>query len=234
MECLKGGPLSPLLSNVMLHELDKELSIRGHRFVRYADDLVIFCKSRRAGERIKQSVIRFIEKRLFLSVNREKTAVVYFNMIKFLGYFFYQQKGQPRFRIHPKSIAKMRAKLKELTSRSNGMGNDMRNKKLSQFIKGLVNYFKYADMKSLMIRTDEWYRRRLRMVIWKQWKRVRTRFRNLKSLGLHKFKAWEFANTRKSYWRTSNSPILSTSITNARLRQSGYVFFSNYYLQVRV
>ncbi len=230
----QGGPLSPLLSNIMLNELDKELANRGHRFVRYADDLVIFCKSKRAGERIMASIIEFIEDSLFLKVNRSKTSVVYFNRIKFLGYSFYKYKGVIRFRIHPKSISKLRAKIRELTSRSNGWGNVRRKRALSYFVKGWINYYKYADIKTLLIRIDEWYRRRLRMIIWKQWKRVRTRGRNLIKLGIVKYKAWEFANTRKSYWRTAKSPILSRSVTNKRLEQAGYIFFSDYYKQVRV
>lgn len=230
----QGGPLSPLLSNIMLNELDKELQERGHKFVRYADDLVILCKSKRAGERIMQSVIKFIEEQLFLKVNRDKTSVVYFNQIKFLGYSFYKTKGEIRFRIHPKSIVKLKARLRVLTSRSNGWGNDKRKSKLSSFIKGWLNYYKYADILNLMKRIDEWYRRRLRMVIWKQWKKVKTKGRNLIKLGINKYKAWEYANTRKSYWRTSKSPILSRSVTNERLKQAGYIFFSDYYKQVRV
>lgn len=230
----QGGPLSPLLSNVMLNELDKELTNRGHRFVRYADDMVILCKSRRGAERVMRSIIEFIEKRLFLKVNRGKTKVALLNQIKFLGYSFYKLKGEIRYRIHPKSIAKMRNRVRELTSRSNGWGNAARRERISSFIKGWVNYFKYADMKGLLIRVDEWYRRRIRMVMWKQWKRVRTKYRNLVKLGISKRKAWEFANTRKGYWRISNSFIVSRSITNERLLAAGYIFFTDYYLKVRV
>ena len=230
----QGGPLSPLLSNIMLNELDNELQRRGHKFVRYADDLVILCKSKRAAERIMNSVIKFIEEQLFLKVNRDKTSVVYYNQIKFLGYSFYKTKGEIRFRIHPKSIVKLKAKLRVLTSRSNGWGNEKRKSKLSSFIKGWLNYYKYADIQNLMKRVDEWYRRRLRMIIWKQWKKIKTKWRNLIKLGINKYKAWEYANTRKSYWRTSKSPILSRSVTNERLKQAGYIFFSDYYKQVRV
>lgn len=230
----QGGPLSPLLSNIMLNELDKELHKRGHKFVRYADDLVILCKSKRAGERIKDSVVLFIEECLFLKVNSDKTSVVYFNQIKFLGYSFYKSKRMVRFRIHRKSIDKMKSKLRLLTSRSNGWGNAKRKRELSLFIKGWINYYKYADIQSLLKRVDEWYRRRLRMVIWKQWKKIKTKQRNLVKLGINKYKAWEFANTRKAYWHISNSPILASSITNERLRRSGYVFMSDYYKQVRV
>ena len=129
----QGGSLSPLLSNIMLNELDKELHERDHKFVRYANDFVILCKSKRAGERIMNSVIEFIEEHLFLKVNKDKTSVVYFTQIKFLGYSFYKTKGEIRFRIHPKSIVKLKAKLRVLTSRSNGWGNAKRKRKLSSF-----------------------------------------------------------------------------------------------------
>lgn len=228
----QGGPLSPILSNIMLNELDKELERRDHRFVRYADDLMIFCKSRRSAERVLNNIIPFIEKKLFLKVNREKTVVDYVGKVKFLGFSFYQMKGKTRIRIHPKSVAKMRGKVKELTSRSNGMGNETRVTKLRRYIMGWINYFKLADMKTLLLQTDEWMRRRIRMIYWKQWKRVRTKFKMLKSLGLQEQKAWEFANTRKSYWRTSNSPILSKSLTNNVIRGFGFLFFSEYYRQV--
>ena len=230
----QGGPLSPLLGNIMLNELDAELHNRGHKFVRYADDLVILCKSKRAGERIMTSVTKFIEESLYLKVNRDKTSVVYYNRIKFLGYSFYKTKGAVRFRIHPQSVRKLKSKLRILTSRSNGWGSEKRKSKLSAFIKGWINYYKYADILGLMKRIDQWYRRRLRMIIWKQWKKLKTKGRNLIKLGINKSKAWEFANTRKSYWRTSKSPILSRSVTNDRLKLAGYIFFTDYYTKVRV
>jgi RNA-directed DNA polymerase len=228
----QGGPLSPLLSNIMLNELDKELERRGHRFVRYADDLLILCKSKRAGARTMENLVRYIEEKLFLKVNREKSTVAYIRNVKFLGYSFYV-KRECRLRIHLKSVEKMRSKIRELTSRSNGWGNARRKETLRQYITGWVNYFKLADMKMLMIETDEWYRRRLRMVFWKQWKRVRTRQANLTKLGIAKVKAREYANTRKGYWHIANSWILSTSVTNDRLKQAGYVFLTDCYLNAR-
>lgn len=228
----QGGPLSPLLSNIMLNELDKELEKRGHRFVRYADDMVILCKSKRSAERTQTNIIPYIEEKLFLKVNREKTVVAYISKIKFLGYSFYSKKKEGRLRIHSKSITKMKARIKELTSRSNGWGDAKRKEKLREYITGWVNYFKLADMKNLLLQVDEWYRRRLRMVIWKQWKRIRTRLRNLIKLGIAKFKALEYANTRKGFWHIANSPILNTSITNERLKQAGYIFFTDYYRKV--
>ena len=225
----QGGPLSPLMSNIMLNELDKELEKRGHRFARYADDIVILCKSKRSAERTLTNIIPFIENKLFLKVNKEKTAVAYISKIKFLGYSFYENEKGGRVRVHPKTIAKMKSRIKELTSRSNGWGDARRKESLREYITGWVNYFKLADMKSLLPKVDEWYRRRIRMVIWKQWKRIRTRLRNLIKLGIEKYKAWEYANTRKGYWRTANSPILTRSLTNDRLKQAGYIFFTDYY-----
>jgi RNA-directed DNA polymerase len=228
----QGGPLSPLLSNIMLNELDKELEKRGHRFVRYADDLTIFCKSRRSALRTLENIIPFIEGKLFLKVNRDKTTVDLASRVKFLGFSFYQYKGEARVRIHPKAITKIKRKVKELTARSNGMGNKTRIEKLKSYIMGWINYFKIADMKNLLLKVDEWLRRRIRMIYWKQWKRVRTRFKMLQTLGISKQKAWEYANTRKGYWRISNSPILSKSLNNTKLRELGYLFFSDYYRRV--
>jgi len=230
----QGGPLSPVLSNILLNELDKELERHGHKYVRYADDMVIFCRSRRSAERTMQNIIPYIEGKLFLKVNRDKSQVAYVTGIKFLGYSFYIVKGEGRLRIHPKSVTKMKAHIKELTSRSNGWGNDRRKEALSQYIKGWVQYFKLADMKTLLSEIDEWYRRRLRMVIWKQWKQAKTRRRNLERLGVIKSKAHRWAYTRKGYWHTAGSYILSTTITTVRLRIAGYVFCTDYYSKVRV
>ena len=230
----QGGPLSPLLSNIMLNELDRELEKRGHKFMRYADDMVILCRSKRSAQRVYESIICFIERKLFLKVNRDKSKVCHIREVKFLGYSFYKTKGEARLRLHPKSVLKMKAKIKELTSRSNGWGNQRRKEALRQYIIGWVQYFKFADMNNLLLKIDEWYRRRLRMVIWKQWKRIKTKLTNLIKLGVNKSKAWEWANTRKGYWRIAGSFILSTTITNEKLRVAGYVFLSDYYRRVRV
>ena len=160
----QGGPLSPLLSNIMLNELDKELERRGHRFVRYADDCMVFCKSRKSAVRTLENILPYIEKKLFLKVNRRKTKVAHVSKVKYLGYGFYRYKGKCKMRVHPKSIAKMRARLKELTSRNNGWGNERRALKLTQFIRGWINYFSLADMKQVLRSTDEWLRRRIRAV----------------------------------------------------------------------
>lgn len=230
----QGGPLSPLLSNIMLNELDQELEGRGHRFVRYADDMVIFCKSRKSANRTLENILPYIEKELLLRVNRSKTVVDYVGKVKFLGFAFYRYKGSARIRIHPKTIAKMKVKVKTLTSRSNGCGNEKRAKDLRRYIMGWINYFKLADMKQLLKETDEWMRRRIRMIYWKQWKKTKTRFQELKRLGIKEYKAWQFANTRKGYWRISNSPILHRSLDNQTLKNLGYISFSDYYQQVCV
>jgi group II intron reverse transcriptase/maturase len=230
----QGGPLSPLLSNIMLNELDVELMERGHRFVRYADDCMIFCKSRKAAERTLHSITAFIEGKLHLKVNRDKTVVAHFNEVKYLGYAFYRHKGECRFRVHPKSIKKMKARVKEITGRSKAIPNAMRPKILARFIKGWLNYFKLADMKSLLVDIDQWMRRRIRMIYWKQWKKIRTRVKMLEQYGASKGKAWEYANTRKGYWRTAVSWILATTLTNDVLKELGYINFSDYYQQVSV
>ena len=187
----QGGPLSPLLSNIMLNESDKEIESRGHRFVRYADDCMIFCKSRKSAERTLKNIIPFIERKLFLKVNRKKTGVAHISKVKYLGYTFYRNKGKCRFRVHPKSVTKMKDKIRELTDRNNGMSNAKREEKYQQFVRGWVNYFRLADMKKLLRETDEWARRRIRAVYWKQWKKVKTKYRMLKALGLEHWKAKE-------------------------------------------
>lgn len=230
----QGGPLSPLLSNIMLNELDQELERREHRFIRYADDMMIFCRSRKSANRTLENILPYIERKLFLKVNKDKTVVDYVGKVKFLGFTFYKIKGKTRIRIHPNSVSKMKTKVKELTSRNNGWGNELRAERIRKYIIGWVNYFKIADMKKLLTTTDEWMRRRIRMIYWKQWKKIKTRFRQLKHFGIEEDKAWQFANTRKGYWRTSNSPILNRSLDNQTLSNLGYLFFSNYYQRVCV
>jgi RNA-directed DNA polymerase len=219
----QGGPLSPLLGNIMLNECDHELERRGHRFVRYADDLLIFCKSRKAATRTLNHILPYIEEKLFLKVNREKTQVARVKQVKYLGYGFYIHKGEGRLRIHPKSVQKFRDKIREITGRSNGMGTLARKTRLNQVIWGWINYFKLADAKNLIRELDEWIRSRIRMVTWKRWKKVRTRFENLKRLGIKEEQAWMWANTRKGYWRTAHSPILSIALSNERLKRAGYL-----------
>ena len=226
----QGGPLSPLLSNIMLNELDKELERRGHRFVRYADDCMIFCKSRKSAERTLNNMIPFIEGKLFLKVNREKTEVAHISKVKYLGYTFYRNKGKCRFRVHPKSIQKMKDKIRKLTDRNNGMGNKAREEKYQQFVRGWVNYFKLADMKKLLKSIDEWARRRIRAVYWKQWKKIKTKYRMLRALKREHWKAKELANSRKGYWRMAQ--VLNQTFSNKIIAKLGYTSLLDYYLTV--
>jgi RNA-directed DNA polymerase len=219
----QGGPLSPLLGNVMLNECDHELERRGHRFVRYADDVMIFCKSKQAASRTLNHILPYIEGKLFLRVNREKTQVAYVGKVKYLGYSFYVRKGEGRLRIHPKSIRKFKDKIREVTGRSNGMGIEARKIRLNQMVRGWINYFKLADAKTLIQGLDEWIRSRIRMVTWKRWKKIRTRFENLKRSGIKEEQAWMWANTRKGYWRTAHSPILLRTLSNDSFKRAGYL-----------
>ena len=228
----QGGPLSPLLSNIMLNELDKELTRRGHRFVRYADDCMIFCKSRKSAERTLNNIVPYIEEKLFLKVNRNKTCVAHISKVKYLGYSFYRYKGKCRLRVHPKSVTKMKNKIRELTDRSNGWGNEYRALKLTQFIRGWVNYFGMADMKSLLQSNDEWLRHRIRAIYWKQWKKVKTKFKELKKLGVDKEKAWICANMRNGNWYCSGYFVLQTAFNNKKLRELGYPTFTEFYLKI--
>ena len=227
----QGGPLSPLLSNVMLNELDKELERRGHRFVRYADDCMIFCRSRKSAERTLENIIPFIEGKLFLKVNRNKTEVAHFSNVKYLGYTFYSCKKSCRLRVHPKSVVKMRDKIRELTGRNKGISNAERERKYREYVRGWIEYFKLADMKGLLIKTDEWARRRIRAVYWKQWKRIRTKYHMLKALGLEERRVQELAWSRKGYWRMAG--MLNTVLTNKIIAKLGYTSMLDYYLVVR-
>lgn len=230
----QGGPLSPLLGNVMLDKCDKELEERGHRFVRYADDMLIFCKSKRAAQRTFERIVPFLEQKLFLKVNQEKSQVAYVRNIKFLGYGFYVYKGKGRIRVHHKSIQKLKDKIRGITGRSNGMSIEHRKERLNQVIRGWVNYFKLADMKSLTKELDEWVRSRIRMLTWKRWKRIKTRFQNLIALRVDEEQAWMWANTRKGYWRTAHSPILARTLSLERFKRAGYLSFSECYSARRV
>ena len=230
--CPQGGPLSPLLSNIMLDELDKELEKRGHRFCRYADDCNIYVKSKRAGERVMQSVSEYLEKKLKLKVNQEKSAVDKPQRRKFLGFSFYNKKDGVGIRVHAKPLDKFKDRVREILSRSNGLSMEQRIKALNYLIIGWVTYFGLADMKGRVKELDEWIRRRLRMCIWKQWRRIRTRHDKLVQLGVENAKAWEYANTRKGYWRIASSPILHRTLTNDYLFRLGFVSLSNRYSQM--
>ena len=228
----QGGPLSPLLSNIILNELDKELTRRGHRFVRYADDCMIFCKSRKSAERTLNNIVPYIEGKLFLKVNRTKTCVAHISRVKYLGYSFYRYKGTCRFRVHPKSVIKMKNKIRELTDRHNGWGNEYRALKLTQFIRGWVNYFGMADMKRLLQSNDEWLRHRIMAIYWKQWKKVKTKFKELKKLGVEEERAWICANMRNGNWFCSGYITLQGAFNNKKLRELGYPTFTEFYLKI--
>ena len=226
----QGGPLSPLLSNIMLNELDKELESRGHRFVRYADDCMIFCKSKKSAERTLENIIPFIEEKLFLKVNRKKTQVAHISNVKYLGYTFYRYRGKCRFRVHPKSVTKMKNAIRNLTDRNNGMSNASREVKYQQFVRGWIEYFKLADMKNLLKSIDEWARRRIRAVYWKQWKKIKTKYRMLKAIGCEHWRAKELACSRKGYWRMAQ--VLNQVFSNKIIAKLGYTSMLDYYLIV--
>lgn len=207
----QGGPLSPLLSNIMLDELDKELERRGHKFVRYADDCNIYVKTRKAGLRVKSSITIFIEKKLKLKVNEEKSAVDRPWKRKFLGFSFTSHRN-PKIRIAKESIKRARSRIKELTSRSKPIPLEFRIEKLNEYLVGWCGYFALADTPTPFKQLDEHVRRRLRMCLWKQWKLPKTKIKRLISLGVPKEKAYEWGNSRKKYWRISMSPILHTTL----------------------
>jgi group II intron reverse transcriptase/maturase len=229
----QGGPLSPLLANIVLNELDRELEERGHAFVRYADDVLVLKETRKAAQRVKESITTFIEKKLFLKVNREKTTVARISQnVRYLGYGFYKTKGEWRLRVHPKSIVKLKDKVRTVTARSNGWSNDYRRYRLKRLVYGWVNYFKLADMQALLERIDEWCRRRIRAMYWKQWKKVRTKVKALVKLGIAKDQAWQWANSRKAYWRIAGSWVLTRALGNEKLKELGWVTFLDRYEQV--
>ena len=228
----QGGNISPLCSNIMLNELDKELEKRGIRYVRYADDALLFAKCKRSANRMLNNILPFIENKLKLRVNKDKTTVAYIGKIKFLGYGFYPSKTGIKLRVHSKSVTKMKDKIREITARSNGISYEALKLKLKQYVTGWVNYFKLADMKTLLFNTDKWLRRRLRMFIWKRWKKIKTRYSMLKKLGFNHQNAIKYSNTRKGCWHIANSQILNCSITDNRLRASGYQFLMDYYKTV--
>ncbi|WP_416198581.1 MAG: hypothetical protein ACFWUA_02405 [Sporanaerobacter sp.] len=176
------GGESPLLANIMLNELDQKLEEWGYLYVRYADDLLIFTKSKRAAERQYERASKHIEGKLKLKINKEKTQISKLSQIKYLGYSFYKYRGKCRFRIHPKSIKRLKDKLRTVTGRSNRMSIEGRKLKINQIIRGWVQYFKLADMKGIMQDIDEWLRRRIRMITWKRWKRLKQKVKTFRNL----------------------------------------------------
>lgn len=221
----QGGPLSPLLANIYLNEFDWEMRRRGVRMVRYADDIVVFAKSKRAAERLLESCRRYLEGKLKLHINTEKskvTSIFSTRNFKFLG-FCLGKNGKGIFiRAHYKSLKKAKEKLKLLTKRNRGRNVRAVMREVKVFIRGWLGYFHVADMKRTMQSWDEWLRRRFRMYIWKQWKKTKTKVANLRKLGVPADKAFQWGNSRRGYWRIAGSPVLKCSITNERLAAAGY------------
>jgi len=229
----QGGPLSPLLSNIVLDELDKELEKRDLRFVRYADDCNIYVRTWKAGHRVMKSISAFIEEKLKLRVNREKSAVDRPWKRKFLGFTFSWDKKNPRIKIAKPSLERVKAKIKTITSRSKAIPIEMRIKELNQYLTGWGGYYALMDTKSVLQELDEWIRRRLRMCVWKQWKQPKTKVRKLLSMGVPKQKAYEWGNSRKKYWRVASSPILHRSLGNQYWSSLGLRSLTDRYNQLR-
>jgi len=228
----QGGPLSPLLANIILDDLDKELEKRGHRFVRYADDCNIYVRSRRAGERVKASITAYLQKRLKLKVNETKSAVDRPWKRKFLGFSMYKIKGQVRIRLAPQTIKRLKDEIRELTSRSKSISMEERIQQINQYLMGWVGYFALADMSNRLEDIEGWLRRRLRMCLWKQWKRVRTRYRELRALGLPEWVVHQLANTRKGYWRIAGGP-LNNALNTAYWQAQGLMSLTERYHFIR-
>jgi group II intron reverse transcriptase/maturase len=228
----QGGPLSPLLANILLDDLDKELESRGHQFVRYADDCNIYVGSRRAGERVRQSTTKYLKQRLKLTVNESKSAVDRPWERKFLGFSLLPDRDK-RIRLAPQTTAKVKDKIRSLTRRSAAVSMAERIEKLSQYLGGWVGYFALAETPSSFQRLDEWTRRRLRMCQWKDWKRIRTRVRQLRALGLKELEVWQAAGSRKKYWRLAHSPPLHKAFGIAYWRSLGLVSLADRYQRIR-
>lgn len=232
----QGSPLSPLLSNIILNELDNELEVRGHRFVRYADDCSIFVKSRLSAFRVKRSITKFIETKLKLKVNEEKTKICRPFHYSALGYGFVPvytkgTKGKYQLRVSPESIKRMKIKVKEITRKTSPIPFVERIKNLNAFARGWINYFKYANITAKLKELDAWIRNRLRYCIWKHWKRPNKRMRSFIRLGIPKDKAYAWSRSRLGGWALAQSPIMNTTVTVERLKYRGYVSFSDLYLK---
>jgi group II intron reverse transcriptase/maturase len=233
----QGGPLSPLLANIYLNEFDQEMARRGVLVIRYADDIVVLAKSERAAQRLLETSQKYLEEKLKLRMNLEKSrvvSVVAIRNFKFLGFALGKGKNGYYVRAHAKSLKKAKQKLKELTSRSQGRNVRVVMQRVKVYIRGWLGYFGIASMKRLMQSWDEWLRRRFRMYIWKQWKKPKTRVQNLMKLGMPKWQAYRNGNTRKGYWAVAGSGILTHTITNKRLAQAGYYSILDRYESVHL
>jgi len=232
----QGSPLSPLLSNIMLNELDKELERRGLRFVRYADDCSIYLKSRCAACRVIRSITRFIERKLKLKVNQKKTGIrkpVSFNLLgyAFVSTFKKGEFGKYNLRVNPERFDRLRARIRQITRKTSPMTFNERIGELNSLTRGWVNYFKLATMWRKLHELDGWVRNRLRYCIWKQWKRPNRRRRAFIQLGVDPDHAFAWAYCRHSGWRIAQSPIMGTTITVKRLKQRGYISFEETWLK---
>ena len=233
----QGGNLSPLLSNIMLNELDKELEARGLNFVRYADDCLIMVKSEKAANRVMESITTFITKKLGLIVNVEKSKIARPNQIKYLGFGFYKKINQSLWRPKPhiKSVQKFKTKLRDILIRSRSISLDERFLKLKQLIYGWVNYFRIADMKTLLAKEiDQNIRRKLRVIIWKQWKKIRKRYTCLRKLGISHRDAYVTVNSRRGYYHIAHTRVLEQAISKERLNKRGLVNSLDHYLKVHI
>lgn len=225
----QGSPLSPLLSNIILDELDKELTRRGHSFVRYADDCSIYAGSEKAAQRVLASITTYIEKSLKLKVNQEKSKVSRPTESTLLGFSFYNDKGTWEIRVANKTIKRIKEKCKKITQRNNGNNTSQKITKLKVVIEGWINYFLIAKGKSAMQGLDEYVRVRLRMGLWKEWKSCKTRVANLLKLKASKQKSYEWGNSSRGYCRITHSPVLCTTLNNAYFTRNGYEGFLNTY-----
>jgi len=229
----QGGPLSPLLSNIMLDDLDKELEKRGHKFVRYADDCNIYVKTQRAGERVMESVKTFLEKKLKLKVNPKKSKVDRAVRVKFLGFSFYKRTGEVFIRVARRSLERFREKLRRLTRRTRSGKLEDLIQEINQYMMGWIGYFRLADTPSVFEDLDSWIRRRLRQLIWKRWKRGTTRYRELVRLGVPKWQAQAGAGG-KSPWRMAHTPVMQMALSNAFWRNSGLKSLKVRYQELRL
>jgi len=218
----QGGPLSPLLSNILLDDLDKELEKRGHRFCRYADDCNIYVQSKRSAERVMLSISRYLQEQLKLKVNREKSAVDRPWVRKFLGYSMTREK-QPRLKVAAESVQRLRAKLKESFREGRGRNVERFTKELRPVLVGWANYFSLAQVKGSFEESDGWIRRRLRGIIWRQWKRPKTRERNLKKQGLDEFHAWKSANNGRGPWWNAGASHMNAAFPKKYFEKLGLV-----------
>jgi group II intron reverse transcriptase/maturase len=229
----QGGPLSPLLSNIMLDDLDKELERRGHRFVRYADDCNIYVQSARAGERVMKSVKHFIEEKLKLKVNERKSAVARATRRKFLGYSFLKRNGEILRRVAERSLERVKDKVRRMTRRTSAEPMSAILERINRLVRGWIGYYRLADTPSVFKELDEWLRHRLRQLLWKRWKRPKTRYRELVARGVPPSSAREAAGSGKGCWRLSASPPVHQALNNAYWRAQGLVSFSDRYQQLR-